>query len=151
MNNDHTMDFNYDAQTCYTLGSRLQNQTYVFTCKVKASSAVNDIEIFLQQSNGNTQQYGIHMRNVTTGWTDVTIEFTPRSNNTFDMITFNLGKFVGDIFMDNVSLKLKNGANRPELMSNNDFESGNPTGWSIKKNGDAIVSVSCTPDGYEGQ
>ena len=150
MSNEQERNNNYNAQVCYTLGEKLSSgTTYTFKCVIKASSALNkdNIEVFLQESNGgNTQQYGIKFKNdITTGWKENEFTITPERNNIFDMITFNIGKFEGDVYIDNVSLKRNN--NGPELMKNNDFETGNGTGWSTK--GDATFEI--VPEGYVAQ
>jgi hypothetical protein len=84
------------------------------------------------------------MANITTNWTDGTVTIQTNGND-FDMITFNLGHFVGDIYLDDVSLK-RNG-NNTELMKNNDFETGNGAGWSTKGEG----KFEIVPEGYVAQ
>ena len=145
MSNERVRDEIYNAQVCYTLDQPLaRNATYTFRCVVKATSNINSLTIYLQQSNGNEQKYDQNMQNITTNWNDGTFTINT-NNNDFDMITFNIGQFVGDIYLDNVSLK-RNGYNT-ELMKNNDFESGNGAGWSIKGNG--VFEI--VPEGYVAQ
>ena len=142
MSNSQRRDQIYNAQVCYTLDQPMaRNATYTFRCKVKATSNISSLTIYLQQSNGNTQKYDQNMQNITTNWKDGTVTINT-NNNDFDMITFNIGQFVGDIYLDNVSLK-RNG-NNTELMKNNDFESGNGTGWSTKGEG----KFEIVPEGY---
>ena len=142
MSNETRRNNDYNAQVCYTLAQPMaRNATYTFRCKVKATSNISSLTIFLQQSNGNTQKYDQNMQNITTNWKDGTVTINT-NNNDFDMITFNIGQFVGDIYLDNVSLK-RNG-NDTELMKNNDFESGNGTGWSTKGEG----KFGIVPEGY---
>lgn len=142
MSNETRRNNDYNAQVCYTLAQPMaRNATYTFRCKVKATSNISSLTIFLQQSNGNTQKYDQNMQNITTNWKDGTVTINT-NNNDFDMITFNIGQFVGDIYLDNVSLK-RNG-NDTELMKNNDFESGNGTGWSTKGEG----KFEIVPEGY---
>ena len=153
MSNEASRDNNWNAQVCYTLDGKLSSgTTYTFRCKIRASSALNkdNIEVFLQESaNGNgEQQYGIKFKNnITTSWEENEITITPNRNkgNIFDMITFNIGTFVGHVYLDDVSLKRNN--NNTELMKNNDFETGNGAGWSIK--GDATFEI--VPEGYVAQ
>jgi hypothetical protein len=153
MSNETERNNNYNAQVCYTLDEKLSSgTTYTFRCKIRASSALNknNIEVFLQESaNGNgKQQYGLKFKNdITTSWEENEITITPDRNrgNIFDMITFNIGKFVGDVYLDDVSLKQNN--NSPELMKNNDFETGNGAGWSIKGN----ATFEIVPEGYVAQ
>ena len=153
MSNAASRDNNWNAQVCYTLDEKLSSgTTYTFRCKIRASSALNkdNIEVFLQESaNGNgEQQYGIKFKNnITTSWEENEITITPDRNkgNIFDMITFNIGTFVGHVYLDDVSLKRNN--NNTELMKNNDFETGNGAGWSIK--GDATFEI--VPEGYVAQ
>lgn len=145
MTNEQRRGQNYQAQVCYTLDAPLaRNASYTFRCKVKATSDITSLSIYLQQSNGNAQNYRPNMAKITNDWTDgiVTIE---TDGNEYNMITFNLGHFVGDIYLDNVSLK-QNGSDI-ELMKNNDFESGNGTGWSTKGEGKFEV----VPEGYVAQ
>ena len=142
MSNETRRNNDYNAQVCYTLAQPMaRNATYTFRCKVKATSNISSLTIFLQQSNGNEQKYDQSMSNITTNWTDGTITIQTDGRD-FDMITFNLGHFVGDIYLDNVSLK-RNG-NNPELMKNNDFETGNGAGWSTKGEG----KFEIVPEGY---
>lgn len=142
MSNETRRNNDYNAQVCYTLAQPMaRNATYTFRCKVKATSNIGSLTIYLQQSNGNTQKYDQSMSNITTNWDDGTV--TIRTNdNDFDMITFNLGHFVGDIYLDDVSLKRD--GNNTELMKNNDFETGNGAGWSTKGEG----KFEIVPEGY---
>ena len=142
MSNSQRRDQIYNAQVCYTLDqSMARNATYTFRCKVKATSNIGSLTIYLQQSNGNTQKYDQSMSDITTNWTDGTVTIQTNGND-FDMITFNLGHFIGDIYLDDVSLKRE--GNNTELMKNNDFETGNGAGWSTKGEG----KFEIVPEGY---
>ena len=133
----------YNSQVCYLLDQPLAtNTTYTFKCHVKATSNINSLSIYLQQEPANEQNYDPKMQNITTQWKEITTTITTDGRQ-FNVITFNIGQFVGDIYMDNVSLK-RNG-NNTELMKNNDFESGNCDGWFIKGN----ATFECVPEGYE--
>lgn len=143
MTNEQRRGQNYQAQVCYTLDVPLaRNATYTFRCMVKATSDINSLSIYLQQSNGDGQNYRPNMANITKNWTERIVTIETDGNNDYNMITFNLGHFVGDIYLDDVSLK-RNGSDI-ELMKNNDFESGNGTGWSTKGEGKFEV----VPEGY---
>ena len=133
----------YNSQVCYLLDQPLAtNTTYTFKCHVRATSDINSLSIYLQQEPANEQKYDPQMQNITTQWKEITATITTDGKQ-YNVITFNIGKFVGDIYMDNVSLK-RNG-NNTELMKNNDFESGNCDGWFIKGN----ATFECVPEGYE--
>ena len=144
MSNASSQNDIYNSQVCYLLDQPLaKNTTYVFKCHVKATSNINSLSIYLQQDPANKQNYDPKMQNITTQWKEITTTFTTDRDNEYNVITFNIGKFVGDVYMDNVSLKKQN--NNTELMKNNDFESGNCDGWFIKGN----ATVKCVPEGYE--
>ena len=154
MSNAASRDNNWNAQVCYTLDEKLSRGngiTYTFKCMVRASSYLNkdNIEVFLQESTPGEredQQYGIKFKkDITTGWEENEFTITPEQDNIFDMITFNIGKFVGDVYIDDVSLKRNN--NNTELMKNNDFETGNGAGWRIKGN----ATFEIVPEGYVAQ
>ena len=133
----------YNSQVCYLLDQPLAtNTTYTFKCHVRATSNINSLSIYLQQEPANEQNWDPQMQNITTQWKEITATITTDGKQ-YNVITFNIGKFVGDIYMDNVSLK-RNG-NNTELMKNNDFESGNCDGWFKKGN----ATFECVPEGYE--
>ncbi len=111
---------NWATQMWYQFAEPLKAGTsYTFKCKGKATSAY-DCGIFLQSSTTDTQQYGLGM-SFTTDWTDLTMTFTPDSDD-IDKITFNIGDFVGDITIDDVSF-VQTGTDK-ELIANGDFENG---------------------------
>lgn len=133
----------YNSQVCYLLDQPLAtNTTYTFKCHVKATSNINSLSIYLQQEPANEQKFDPNMQDITTQWKEITTTITT-DRRQFNVITFNIGQFVGDIYMDNVSLKRD--GNNTELMKNNDFESGNCDGWFKKGN----ATFECVPEGYE--
>ena len=143
MSNATSQNEIYNSQVCYLLDQPLAtNTTYTFKCHVRATSNINSLSIYLQQEPANEQKYDPQMQNITTQWKEITATITTDGKQ-YNVITFNIGKFVGDIYMDNVSLK-RNG-NNAELMKNNDFESGNCDGWFKKGN----ATFECVPEGYE--
>ena len=127
--------------------------TYTFKCMVK-SSATQSVGIFIQSSGGAQQDaYNISLNNISGNWQERTVEFTTDNNNDYNLLTFNLGNFVGDVYFDNVSLIRKNDPAREELMSNTDFEGVTIEGlWDFKTNGDNGSNPSCSvqvvPEGY---
>lgn len=143
MSNARSQGQIYNSQVCYLLDQPLAtNTTYTFKCHVKATSNINSLSIYLQQEPANEQKFDPNMQDITTQWQEITTTITT-DHRQFNVITFNIGQFVGDIYMDNVSLK-RNG-NNTELMKNNDFESGNCDGWFKKGN----ATFECVPEGYE--
>lgn len=154
MTNNSSQSNNWNAQIWYKFDkgkTLVAGQTYTLTCKIKASSAYNCV-IFLQdsaQSNGGGQiMYNNDAIAIKTNWDSVEFEFTPQrqNNNTseWDKLTFNIGNFVGSIYIDNLSVKNSSGE---ELIVDGDFENGTPERWD--KNGGAIVEV--VPEGYVAQ
>lgn len=151
------------AQAFYRLDNTLAKSAYTFKCWVK-SSATTSIEIFLQNDNGQQMQDGnqLTMRNIGNGWSECTVKFTPNENNRYNLLTFNIGNFVGDVYMDKVSLIRDDDKNKTNLMEkNSDMElftlgpNGEeiPVGWDTKFNNDdnsnPSSSVTRVEGGYE--
>lgn len=154
MTNDRDVTDAWRAQVYYILSKPLQRgTTYTFKCMVK-SSATQSVGIFIQSSGGAQQDaYNISLNNISGNWQERTVEFTTDNNNDYNLLTFNLGNFVGDVYFDNVSLIRKNDPAREELMSNTDFEGVTIEGlWDFKTNGDNGSNPSCSvlvvPEGY---
>ena len=131
------------AQAFYQLSEPMEKNTqYTFTCKVK-SSATNQVGIFIKNTDGQQQQtWNISMSNISASWSQCTVTFTTDNNNSYNLLMFNIGTFVGDVYIDDVSLMRTTGNNKKELMRNNDFENGSD-GWDITVNNDNNSNPRC--------
>lgn len=127
LKNASALTNNYDAQTWYQLSAPLANgQAYTLKFMAKASGDVAP-EIYLQSSLGGNQQYPGSVSTIGTAWQEVTFSFTP-SDALVDKIAFNFGLFVGEIYIDNVTLTAT--GSDENLIENSDFEDGTITGWT---------------------
>ncbi|MDR0953988.1 MAG: fimbrillin family protein [Rikenellaceae bacterium] len=143
----------YDTQVGYQLATPLEaGTTYTYRFMVKGTSNYNSMAIYLQDSNyddGTNQEYpgGVP---VTTQWTEVSLPpFTP-TGATLDRITFNFGDYVGDIWVDNVSLTAEGSATNLILdggfeVENVVYEAGTTAGWFDR----FAYSLGITRDGGE--
>ncbi len=143
LHNEEAKSDNWGSQTWYQFPEALQQGVnYTFTCIVKGSSEYNE-SIFLQSSTGGGQLYPGGFA-ISTEWTEVSMTFSP-SHDQIDKFTFNFGDFVGQIYVDNVSL-VADGSTE-NLFPNADFEEGNITGWTGWTPG-AFENVSQDGEGY---
>lgn len=134
MNNTSAHSNNWEAQTWYRLPSKMDHTAnYTLSFMIKADQDV-DLQIFLQNSGGDEQQYPEGFK-ATQTWQKVERTFTPNYNGSnannedkYDKITFNYGTYVGNVYVDNISL-VKDGENT-NLIENSDFEGGNINGWN---------------------
>ncbi len=135
LSNGVLQENNWGTQVWYQFAEPLKAGTsYTFKCIAKATEDYS-CGIFLQSSTTDTQQYGLSM-DFTTEWAEKTLVFTPDSDD-LDKITFNIGDFVGDIIVDNVSC-VKTGT-ADELIPGGDYESGDKGGWSSWSGAESCV------------
>ncbi len=115
----------YQAQ--YTLPTALTSgTTYVFEAAI---NAVNGGETRLVPFGANPQ-YLATKGLWTNEFTKYQVEFTANGNQT--ALEIDLGACVGDVYIDNVSLKEKGGSTN--LIANGDFETEGTTGWKTVNN-----------------
>lgn len=101
-----------------------EGKAYTFTAKAKATEAYN-CTIFTQSSSGGAQGYPGGF-NIGTEWTDVSLTFTP-GHGQVDKFTFNIGDFVGTIYIDNVVF-----SDGTSNIYATDFENQSIEGWTRK-------------------
>lgn len=86
----------------------IANQMYTITFKAKATDTVQDAKVLLQDGwlpyTIATQQ----IFDLTTGWIKYGCNFAPSLNYSNAMLVFNLGKYPGKIWFDEVSIKKTN-------------------------------------------
>ncbi len=129
----------WDAQVFYTFDNVLsQGVTYTLTCKAKATEETA-IEVYTQ---GDSQGYPGSF-SVGTEWTSVSFPFTP-GDGTTNKIALNFGKFVGKVYIDDVSVTAAGSSDN--LVHNGDFEEGNINGWRSWSNN--FENVSEDGEGY---
>ncbi len=115
----------YQAQ--YTLPTALTSgTTYVFEAVI---NAVNGGETRLVPFGANPQ-YLATKGLWTNEFTKYQVEFTASGNQT--ALEIDLGACVGEVYIDNVSLKEKGGSTN--LIANGDFETEGTTGWKTVNN-----------------
>lgn len=131
---------NWSAQVWYNFAEPLKaGKTYTFSAMTKATGEYTS-GIFLQQSDGDAQQYGAAAIPFTTEWTAVNVDFSP-SDEGFNKFTFNFGDFIGTLVLDKVSIVEKGQSD--ELITNGDFLKGTMDGW---QSWSGLQTV--TEDGY---
>lgn len=142
MTNDTVRDANWSVQCWYQLDEPLKaNTDYEFKYVAKATSQYNWCSIFLQSSTTDDMNFN-HGLPFSTEWTANTLIINAGDVAAFDKLVFNLGDFVGTLYLDNVSLK-EVGSDL-ELISNGDFETGTTDGWS------SWTNVQGLGEGYTG-
>lgn len=113
----------WDHQAGYTLPTALtKGTTYVFEAVI---NAVNGGETRLVP-NGDGSQYLATKGLWTNEFTRYQVEFTATGNHT--KLEIDLGTCGGEVYFDNVSLKVK--GESTNLIANGDFETEGTTGWS---------------------
>jgi len=118
---------NWSVQVWYQLDKPLKSSVkYVFKCMAKATAQYDWCSVFLQSTTAEDQNYN-HGMGFTTEWKSTTMTITP-DKDVYDKLTFNLGDFIGTLYLDNVSLKEED--SDVELIVNGDFETGETTGWN---------------------
>ena len=139
----------WDWQNYYDLESPLlQGQSYVFSMRTKASSAVT-FPLWIETPNAGNTHYGIPQISAGTTWSTISIEFTPNSD--CSRLLFNFGQFGGDLWFDDMVLVEK--GSEQNMIKNGTFEEGSlPSNWSkpswhahsysiIPTPGDAAVEI----------
>ena len=111
----------WDWQNYYDLESPLlQGQSYVFSMRTKASSAVT-FPLWIETPNAGNTHYGIPQISAGTTWSTISIEFTPNSD--CSRLLFNFGQFGGDLWFDDMVLVEK--GSEQNMIKNGTFEEGN--------------------------
>ena len=147
----------WDWQNYYDLESPLlQGQSYVFSMRTKASSAVT-FPLWIETPNAGNTHYGIPQISAGTTWSTISIEFTPNSD--CSRLLFNFGQFGGDLWFDDMVLVEK--GSEQNMIKNGTFEEGNlPSNWSkpgwhahsysiIPTPGDAAVMIPVSVASYD--
>lgn len=131
---------NWGLQVWYNFDEPLvSGKTYTFSAMTKGTSEYTS-SVFLQQSDGDAQQYGAVQIPFTTEWTKVSADFSP-SNDGFNKFTLNIGDFEGTLWLDKVSIVEKGQSD--ELILNGDFLGGTAEKWQSWSGFQAV-----TADGY---
>lgn len=139
MTNTEKKDNNWGAQVwCQFAVPLTEGKAYTFTAKAKATEAYN-CTIFTQSSSGGAQGYPGGF-NIGTEWTDVSLTFTP-GHGQVDKFTFNIGDFVGTIYIDNVVF-----SDGTSNIYATDFENQSIEGWT-RGNG-CNHALSAEGEGY---
>jgi GH35 family endo-1,4-beta-xylanase len=138
----------YEAQAFYKFDTPFVGGTeYTLTMMVKGTAAYSGMQVILQDDPyvaWPDSQYDGPSQPVTEKWEEVTYIIKPTAS-TRTKLMFNFGNFVGDIFIDNMSLTAA--GSTANMIPNSDFEAGNIDGWSI--NGSrGTVSLSADGEGY---
>lgn len=129
----------WDAQVWYEHYTNFESGAK-YTLKFMArASGVWSPEVYLQ---GGEQQYPGPFT-VTTQWQEINYTFTS-SHGEANKIAINFGRYVGKMYIDNISLK-KEGSD-DELMRNGDFENASIDQWHAW-NGD-LYHLSTDSEGY---
>lgn len=149
----------WDWQNYYDLESPLlQGQSYVFSMRTKASSAVT-FPLWIETPNAGNTHYGIPQISAGTTWSTISIEFTPNSD--CSRLLFNFGQFGGDLWFDDMVLVEK--GSEQNMIKNGTFEEGSlPSNWSkpswhahsysiIPTPGDAAVMIPVSVASYDFQ
>lgn len=97
----------------------MQNTIHTFKCRIK-SSARNQITLYLQNTEDDSQSNAYTINNIGSDWTECEIKVNPGSN-TRNSIVFNIEDVAGDVYIDAVSLTRDNDQSKTELMINNDM------------------------------
>ena len=97
-------------------------KTYTLKMRVKASQ---NFDITVWPQGASTQYWPTPSFKTTTEWTNITASFEAKQD--LNQLRFELGKFGGDLWMDNVELLDPDGKN---LIAEGDFENGTTDGWS---------------------
>ncbi|MDR0954251.1 MAG: Ig-like domain-containing protein [Rikenellaceae bacterium] len=135
----------WSAQVWYHLSARLTaGVSYTYTFMVKGTENY-DMQIYLQDpayNDGTNQEYPPTVA-FGTEWEPVSTTFVP-TGSTLERIAFNFGDFVGDIWIDNISLTAE--GSDVNLIANSDFEAEHTNGWASHN---AInLSLSFDGEGY---
>lgn len=123
MSNDNLMDDIWNVQVIYNLSEPMKaGARYELKCVAKATSDYPWCRVFLAKDDGQDYRYGMSFYKE---WQEVTLVLEPE--NDYNAIIFNIGDFVGQLYIDKLSLK-EIGSD-VELVSNGDFEEDNTYGW----------------------
>ncbi|MCK9159927.1 MAG: endo-1,4-beta-xylanase [Bacteroidaceae bacterium] len=107
----------YDNFSPLTIGVE-----YTLTMRVKASTAAT---IDFWPTDGTNVLYGLTI-STGTEWKDITMKFTP--DYAFNKLQFCFGKFLGDLYFDDVTLTSANSGEN--LIQNSSFDSDDLAGWT---------------------
>ena len=124
MSNDNLMDDIWNVQVIYNLSEPMKaGARYELKCVAKATSDYPWCRVFLAKDDGQDYRYGMSFFKE---WQEVTLVLEPEKD--YNAIIFNIGDFVGQLYIDKLSLKEV--GSDVELVSNGDFEDDNTYGWN---------------------
>ena len=125
LSNDTVMDSNWSVQILCQLAETMKpGNEYEFRCVAKATSQYDWCSIFLQ--NADSEQNYSYGMSLSKEWQEVTM--TMKADKDYDKFIFNIGDFVGQVYIDKLSLKEV--GTDIELVKNGDFEEGHTNGWN---------------------
>ena len=136
----------WDVQAAYNLSTPLtEGGKYTLKFMAKATKAHN-LGMALQRPSDYAGDNGEGA--VDTKWSEWSYTFTVGEGRS--RILFNLGTFIGDLFVDNISLTAEGSSEN--LIANSDFETGAITGWGGWGGGTYVISENgqgyATGSGY---
>ncbi|SKB45589.1 Carbohydrate binding domain-containing protein [Parapedobacter luteus] len=134
----------WEAQVAYDLPNLENNQEYVLKFAVKATEAGTIRAEVQSTSDYSSNSFGTFA--VSPAWHEYEFTTTTTKGDR-NRLVISFGDYVGTVYIDNVSLTVKNSASN--LIANGDFESGTDQGWAGWGNG-STRGVSAYGEGFGG-
>ena len=143
LSNDTMMDSNWSVQILCQLAETMKpGNEYEFRCVAKATAQYDWCSIFLQ--NADIEQNYNYGMSLSKEWKEITM--TMKADKDYDKFIFNIGDFVGQIYIDKLSLKEV--GTDIELVTNGDFEEGHTNGWNGWSSSSTPYYLSEDGEGY---